>query len=389
RGYVQLAISGDGQVLGVMSGNRQKVELFEVSTGTRSATVVLAGNGGLNFALNRDGSRLVAITGTTKPAPYSLACQLYNTHTGRPLWSRAREGAFSSALIHPDGTRVLLAGNGNWRSWWLLNAADGAELATVPVFPVLQALSPDGRLLAIGAVTGELLLVNPLTGVVLQRARMHTGQLAGIAWLGKLLLTLGSDGNFSEQRWVFRLWEGELLNSRGSFFGVKQGVTAPGWSASENGELIITERPPRRWNLPVNREFATLSSTVAEQAWGGGFLTTNVVVARKNFGLTHYSVDAGRFTELPSPRGWDSLQIVATHPASEQLALARKIGNGPSEVKTYRALNGLLSEQAKISLPGLANHLSFDRTGERLAVTHRDGTLEVFATHDGQSHFRL
>lgn len=390
RGYVQLAFSGDGLVLGVASGNRRRVELFDVATGARRGAVDLAGNGGLHLALNRDGARLVAITGTGKPAPFSMACQLYDTGTGRPLWARAREGAFSSALIHPDGARVLVAGNGHHRAWWMFNAADGAELASVPVFPTLQTLSPDGRVLAIGALTGELLLVNPLTGAVLQRARLHTGQLAGAAWLGgNLLLTLGSDGGFSERRWVFRLWDGESLTSRGSFFGVKQGVTAPDWSASGNGELLTTERPPRRWSFPVGREAATMSSAVAEQAWGGVFLTNNAVVARKEFGLTRYTLDAGRFTELPGTPRWDTLQLAASHPASGQFALARKIGDDQSKVKLYRGADGPLTEQATLSLPGRASHLAFDRAGERLAVTHRDGTLEVFATRDGQSQFQL
>ncbi|KAF0180183.1 MAG: serine/threonine protein kinase [Limisphaerales bacterium] len=389
RGYLQLGFSDDGSVLGVTSGNRRRVELFDAATGARRGAVELAGNSGLHFALNHDGARLVAITGTGKPAPLSMACQLYDTGTGRPQWAKACEGAFSSALIHPDGTRVLLAGNGNRRFWWLLDAADGTELARVPVFPVLQTLSRDGRRLAIGTPTGELVVVNPLTGAVLQRARLHTGQLAGAAWLGNLLLTLGTDGSFTQQRWVFRLWDGELLTPRGSFFGVKQGVFAPGWSASENGELLTSERPPHRWSFPVSREVATMFSEVSEQAWGGVFVASNAVVARKHFGLARYAVDQGRFTELPGTPAWDSFQLAASHPASGQFALARKIGDEPSEVKLYRGADGPLTEQAALTLPGRAHHLAFDRAGERLAVTHRDGTLEVFATRDGRSQFRL
>ena len=390
RGYAQLGFSGDGRLLGVASGNRRSVELFDVATGARQGAVELAGNSGLQFALNSDGTRLVAITVTGKPAPLAVACQLYDTATSRPLWARAREGAFSSALIHPDGKRVMLAGHGQMRLWWLLDAADGRELARLSVYPVWQSLSRDGRLLAIGTPTGELVVVNPLTGTLLQRARLHSGQLAAAAWLdGNLLLTLGSDGNFSEQRWVFRLWDGESLTSRGSFFGVKQGAPAPGWSASENGELLTGEWPSRRWSFPVGRETAVMSSALAEQAWGGVFLASNTVVARKEFGLTRYTVDAGRFTELSGTPAWITFQIAASHPASGQFAVARKIGDDPSEVKLYRGGDGPLSEAAGLPLPGRANHLAFDRAGGRLAVTLRNGTLKVFATRDGQSQFQL
>ncbi len=385
RGPAQLGFSDDGRVLGVLSGNRRKVELFDADTGARRGAVALAGPG-LIFALNHDGTRLVALTGTGADAPRSTACQLHDTATGRPVWANPREGVFSSALIHPDGTRVLLAGSGQMRSWFLLAARDGAELARVPVYPVWQTLSRDGRRLAIGALTGEVLLVNPLTGAVLQRAQLHTGQLAAGSWLGgNLLLTLGSDGSFTEQRWVFRLWDGDSLTSRGSFFGVQQGAVPPAWSASENGELLTTERPPRHWSFPVSREVATLFSPAAEQAWGGVFLTSNAVVARKDFSLTRYRVEAGRFTELPETPAWNSFQLAASHPASGQFALARKIGDVPNEVRIYRGADGPLTLQATLSLPGLVNHLAFDRTGERLAVTRRNGTLEVFATGDGQS----
>ncbi len=389
RGYAQLGFSDDGRVLGVMAGNRPKVELFHAGTGAPQGAVELVGNG-IHFALNRNGTRLVAVTRTSMPAPRSTTCQLHDTATGRPLWEKAIEGVFTSALLHPDDTRVLLAGSGQIRSWFLLNAADGAELAQVPVYPVWQALRRDGQLLAIGAINGEVLLVNPRSGAVLQRGRLHTGRLMGVAWLtGNLLLTLGSDGNFSEQRWVFRLWDGASLTPRGSFFGLKQGVVAPGWSAGENGELLTAEHPPQRWSFPVNREAATMFSAVAEQAWGGVFLTSNAVVARKDFGLTRYTVDNGRLTEMPGTPAWNTFQLAASHPASGQFALARKIGDEPSQVKIYRGADGPLTEPITLTLPGRAGHLDFDRAGERLAVTQRDGTLEVFATRDGQSQFRL
>ena len=187
-----------------------------------------------------------------------------------------------------------------------------------------------------------------------------------------------------------RIKAAELLTPRGSFFGIPQGTPAAPWSASENGELIAAEHPPRRWSFPVGREVATKFSPLAEQAWGGVFLSSNVVVARKDFGLTRYKLNAGHFTELPGTPRWDSLQLAASHPASGQFALARKIGDEPSVVRLFRGGDdGPLAESGTLSLPGRVSHLAFDRAGERLAVTHRDGLLEVFATRDGRSQFRL
>ena len=176
-----------------------------------------------------------------------------------------------------------------------------------------------------------------------------------------------------------------MLASRGSFFGLKQGRGAPAWSLHpDSGDLLTLESPPRRWRFPAGRELARKTQE-SEQAWGGVFVSTNVLIARKVFGLTRYDE---RLTELPATQpAWDA-HLAAAHPASGQFALARHIRTMTPNLLVFTQADGNPVEKFALPVKALANAMAFDAAGERLAVVMRDGAVEVFTLADGRSRFR-
>ena len=225
--------------------------------------------------------------------------------------------------------------------------------------------------------------MNSATGAVVQRAKAYSGSLNSLAWLGDThLLTMGTEGKFAESRWVFRLVETQLLTSRATFFGLRQGQIETAWSLHpDSGDLVTLDQPPRLWSFPVGRELARKTHE-SEQAWGGVFVAESRLIARKDFQLTRYD---DRLVELAGAR-WDH-NLAATHWPSKQLALAKHTrGSQPS----LRILaNAAENPVEKFSLPVqvLVNNMAFDRLGERLGVVTRDGAIEAFSLVDGRSLF--
>ncbi len=381
-----LAFSPDGKVLAIARRGSSEVDVFGAADGQRLHTITLSLTNlhWLGVAHHRDYSLLTAIAHVGSTSTSTL--QLVDLRTRTTRWESPQRGFLTSALVHPDGDRVMVCGSGQHRRVFVLDARDGSERAQVELYPLMQALSPDGRLLAVGTVAGELVLVNSATGAVTQRGKVHAASLAALAWLGsRHLLTMGSEGKFAEARWSFRLMEAETLASRGSFFGLKQGRGTPTWSLHPgSGDLLTLESPPRRWRFPAGRELARKTHE-SEQAWGGVFVSTNVLVARKAFGLTRYDE---RLTELPAVQPpWD-FHVAAAHPASGQFALARHIRTTTPSLKVFTQADGTPVEKFALPIKVLANVMVFDSAGERLAVVMRDGALEMFSLADGRSLFR-
>ncbi|MEN9573652.1 MAG: Serine/threonine-protein kinase PrkC [Verrucomicrobiota bacterium] len=376
-----LAFSRDGTRFAVARFGNAEVDLFNPVDGQRLSGVTLANKDVTWLHLSHSPQRawLAALSLGANREPL---LQLVDLRSGATRWQK--RGYFSSAVIHPDGDRVLVAGSGQQREFLILNADDGSERARLEVFPMTQALSPDGRRLALGTITGEVLLLDSATGAVLQRGKPFSATLRSLAWLGDThLLTTGSEGKFSEQRWLFRLVETQLLTSRATFFGLRQGRFETALSLHpDSGDVLTLEQPPRRWQMPVGRELAR-KALGAEQAWGGVFVAENVLVARKNFRLTRYT---DRLEELPGA-AWD-FPLAASHWASGQLALAAHISGAKLGLKVFSNAAETPTEKLTLPVRALVTSLALDRAGERLAVVDRDGTVETFLLADGRSLLR-
>ena len=379
NGLALLAFTLDGTGFAVARSGSSEVDWFDTATGQRLMTVALSHSNvhWLAAGPSREDSLVAAYTSAPNQVP---RLQLIDMRTGATRWQL--DSYFTGAVIHPDGDRVLVGSA--YRRLLILNTADGTERARLEVFVNAHSLSADGRLLAIGTASGEVLLVNSATGAVIQRAKTYSGSIKSLAWLGDThLLTMGSEGKFAELRWVFRLVETKLLTTRATFFGLRQGQVETEWSLHpDNGDLVTLDQPPRLWSFPVDRELARKTHE-SEQAWGGVFVADNVLIARDGYRLTHYN---DRLVKLPGPT-WDHT-LVANHLASKQLALAKHTrGSQPSlKVLTNAAENPV--EKFNLPVKVLVNNMTFDRSGERLAVTTRDGAVELFSLADGRSFLR-
>ena len=377
-----LTFSPDGNLFAVARLASGEVDVFSSADGQRTKTITLANSDVQWLALNRSpaGVWLAALTLGTNRQPL---LQWVDVSTGATHWQKL--GYYSSALIHPAGDRLLVAGSGQQREVLILDAADGSERARLEVYPYALALSPDGRLLAVGAITGDVLLVDSATGAVMQRGKVHSASLRSLAWVGDThLLTMGSEGKFSEMRWMFRLVETQLLTPRATFFGLRQGKFETTWSLHpDSGDVLTREQPPRRWQFPVGREWAR-KQLGAEQAWGGVFVAENVLIARKDFKLARYD---DRLAGLPGAP-WD-FALAASHWASGQLALAAHVSGAKPGLKIFADAATTPVEKHSLPMRALVTSLAFDRAGERLAVVNREGEAEVFSLADGQSLFRV
>ncbi len=382
-GLRDLVFSGDGRTFAVRAGDKE-VDLHDTATGTRRTTLTLPADAVHQVTLSQDGSLLAAILGR-QGADVNLV--LMDTRTGAIRWQR-QEAGLGSVLIHPSGNRLTAVSGGRARFFWLINAADGRDLAKLPVYAFCQALSPDGKVLAIGTQQGEALLVSTVSGAVLQQGKLHSGILASLAWTADgHLLTMGSEGKIGESRWLFRLWDPEFLAPRATFAGLKPGI-APRWSLNpDSGHLLTQENPPRLWLIPAGRERVRVSH-ISEQAWGGAFLADSVLVARKAYELARYDLATpGRMTELPGPRLVGTL--CAAHPASGLFAIAPRIGNIPYAVKIFATEGAAALEKLSLPVPALVNDLDLDGAAERVVVALRNNSLEVFAVKNGESLFKV
>ncbi len=384
-GIQQLAFAPNGRLLALARRGATEVDLHRVADGVRLRSIPLPQSSPHWIALFEHGQRDLLISVHPQPTTSRSTVRLTDAQSGIQLWEAQFPGYVATATMNPAGDRVAVCGGGQVRRVVLLNARDGRECARVEVYPHAVAFSPDGRRLAVGSVAGELLLIETETGTVVQRGRIHPSSLVSLAWLGdRHVLTTGSEGKFSEGRWLFRVVDTETLAVRGSFFGLRQGPNQPVWSAHPaTDELLTHESPPRRWRFPVAREIARRSHT-SEQAWGGVFVSSERLVARKSFGLSLYDE---RLVEQRSQPHWN-LHLAASHPPSGQFALARHIRNEPPGLSLFSFTNQTAVEIRSLPIRVLANSLAFDAGGQRLLVATRDGAVEGFSLADGRNLFR-
>ena len=379
-GIKLLTFSGDGRQVAVGRNLPAQVEFYDTATGARRNTIALPGTIIHHFALARDGTLFAAVLGT---ANEKMDLVLFDVRTGALRWKRG--GQFGGVLIHPDGDRLMVIGNGHQRFFALLKGQDGSDLSRISIYAFSQALSPDGKIVAVGTQTGDLLMVDPATGTEIQRGKLHANMLRGLAWTPDgHLLTMGSEGKLHDGRWVLKLWNADDLSPVASFFGMHSG-TPKRWSLNaESGHLLTEENPPRLWRIPVGQEAAKLAQS-SDQAWSSSFLSDNVVLARKAFALTRYDLGTpGRMTELPGTF-LANFSVCASHWPAGLFALAKNTGGDPFALKIY-AFQGAATPVEKLNKPvsGHIRALDFDGPGERIAAVFQAGGVLVYSVKSGE-----
>jgi serine/threonine protein kinase/WD40 repeat protein len=385
RGGIKiLTVSGDGRQLLVGRNVPAQVELYDTATGARLKSLALPGDVIQHCALGRDGGVLAVILAAGNEKVDLL---LFDTRTGVMRWKRS--GQFSSVAIHPDGDRLMVAGNARARNFILMKAQDGSDISKLSAFVFSQALSPDGKTLAIGTQTGDLLLLDSATGAELQRGKLHASALRALTWTPDGdLLTMGGEGKLREGRWVFKLWNAAELTPMASFFGLKSG-TPVRWSFNaSSGHLLTEENPPRLWRIPVGRETVTLPQT-SDQGWSGCFLSDTVVVARKAFVLTRYDLGTpGKAVEL-SPTFPLNYTLAASHWPSGLFALAKNVGPEPFGLKIMAIQGGAVVEKLNRPVQGRIHALDFDGPAEHLVAVSQNGGVLVYSVKTGELQLKV
>lgn len=384
-GIKTLAVSGDGRQIGVGRNAPAQVELYDISNGTRLKSITLPGDTIHQFSVAHDGSLLAAILG---PQNERLELVLIDTHTGVPRWKKT--GNFNSAIIHPDGDRLFVAGNPRSRMFTIMKAQDGSEISRLSAFVFCQSLSPDGKVVALGTQPGDLLLVDSATGAELERGKLHANNIRAVAWTPDgYLLTMGNEGKLRDGRWTFKLWNSAELTWVASFFGLKSGGAPTPWSLQgDSGYLLTQENPPRLWRIPVGRETLKLPQT-SDQGWSGCFLSDNVLLARKALALTRYDLaTAGKATEM-APTFQANYSLAAVHWPTGLFALARNIGSEPFGFRILTVQNGNVVEKLNKQVGGRILGLDFDARGERLAAVFQAGGVLVYSVKGGELVFKV
>ena len=127
--------------------------------------------------------------------------------------------------FHADGSKLLISSSGSRREVNLLRAEDGSQIAQFDSDAHSQAMSADGKWIAIGSTYGDLILLDGATGALLGRSQPYSGSIYALAFTpDNYLLTSGDEGKFHEGRWIFRLLDPQKLTTVGTFFGLRPGA---------------------------------------------------------------------------------------------------------------------------------------------------------------------
>lgn len=385
KGLQELIFSGDGQTFATRAGGRN-VDLFDTANGTRRKTITLPAGPVRQCTLGHDASLLAAISTDYDDDGRATDSQLtlVETDTGKIRW-RQRDHVYDHVVIHPGGRRVIASNGGASRVCCFYDAADGREVAQLKVIAMCQALHPDGQTIAIGTLQGEVMLVNAMTGIVVQQGKLHSGKINSLAWTADgHLLTMGAEGKIDSGLWLFRLWDPQFLAPRATFAGLHPGKPVAWALNTGSAHLLTREDPPRLWRIPAGRELERIPHK-SEQAWGGAFLSDSMLIARKGFYLARYDLSTpGRLVEPPGDPKFFATYC-ATHPASGQFATGQKVGPPPNELKIFGPKGATVVEQRGLNMPAPINDLAFDSTASRIAVTLRNNRLEVISVKTGES----
>jgi eukaryotic-like serine/threonine-protein kinase len=159
----------------------------------------------------------------------------------------------------PDGTYTRMLDSGTSRIMWLtatpdhesliFASADGKiwrfddhveELYAHNGVPYRMAISPDGRLLALGALNGSIAVLDLVNRRLISHLIGHVGATRSVAWVGDELWTSGDDGTL--KRWALRdglLTLQHSVQASAPFRLTK--VVAGGWAANVGeGVLLVS-----------------------------------------------------------------------------------------------------------------------------------------------------
>ena len=380
KGKLVLAFNLDGSLLAITASRAPKIHLVRVADGTLAGTLPAPSNQILQMCFSPEGKRLATRDGNGKRQHLTLM----DLETRNVRW---QVPASCAAMSFSSNGDTIFTISMRTRKFHHRDAATGEVVRTDPYYGNSLAMSPDGKLLAIGLHGGEVVLLDAESGRQVIRRRMDLGGVTSLAWTARgHLLTLGQQGGLSNSargRRVLRLWDTEGFAQRGTFFGMELGRgKGGGWTFQpESGFLLTKESPPQLWHIPVDLEVARLSFN-SEQGWAACFLDDKRLLGRKHYGLAPYDVsDPAHPRELPTPaRKGES--ICSVNWQAELVATAYRSTAGPFSIKLYSTAGDELAAVREIPVADWTNWLDFDRAGRRILAVSKN--TRVYATGTGE-----
>ncbi len=324
-GDLRMAFSADGKRLLCHAHPSEQARIFDAATGGLTASLTVPSDAlphamhWSNVALSGDGA--LAVVANRQNETF----QVFDTASGQVKWSG--NCGLGRMIFHPREPRLYVLHH-IFRGFTIYDTTNGREIVSRPFYADSLALNAEGTTLAIGFYTGEVALLDALTGTELRRAQLHSNVISAIAWTaGGNLLTLGGEGRYESARFALRLWDPVRFSARGILFGAH--FRDPYLHASYDGAsgcLLTLQSPPQLWQ--INDRALAVVPQESEQGWSCAFLSETELLGREAFDLRCYDVTDPR---SPQPHGspFDTWHALSTaHPASGRFAIAKPIPGG-------------------------------------------------------------
>ncbi len=394
---LRLVFSGDGQRLLTFRwlGGRATAQMYDVATGTLIRKLPLDWDKVSAIALDWTGGQ-AAIKADKVISKEEIEHKLsvVDTSSGATRWILPSDYTGTAVCFHRNG-HLLSVTDWDSKSYDLHNADDGKVIASLPLSapPTALALSLDDSLVAVGALNGEVVLIEAATGRELRRGQLHSGRVAQVAWTqDRHLLTMGVEGSVTGDTPVMRLWDAERFAPRGTFFGKARSFDS--WSLNPgSGYLLSDSTPPTLWRFQAGLELCRVKTPV-EQGWSCQFLSDSLLLARERYAMMGYDLTDPRLPMPTDVRFPPGMVISAFHRKAGLLAMG---GMATPTVKLLSYDKSGMKELWERPLPvcnevfpdGLrSRQLDFDAAASRVIAVGKP-TSPVFDTKTGDTKLVL
>lgn len=382
----------------VSAGMDRTLRIWKPDSGREGVTVSLGRLAPSSMALDSRRSRvLLRLYGRaeqTRPgeeAPREVfGTRAFDARTGAPLAGFLDHGSYvMAAALRQDGTVAASCSAGDKLRIW--NVADNRLLAerALPLEGRASALefSPDGRTIAVGVLSGQLLFLDAADGALLTQTR-HADAVTSLAFSPDGERLLSGSRDFTARLWSYGERDGRhFVREVGTLGGAHDEVQHVAFSA--DGALAATASGK-----------ANGAICIFQTAGNGGHQPIHEYRVRERVERVTFAPDGRRLLAMTgrrtllwnfsAARGAISVRQAGKVPAVAFVADDRHlVSAGDDErLRSWNVRDGKLDwETARLGNP--VAKLAVDRNEQRVACALVGGTVQVHAIEDGALQIRL